>query len=408
MKRKEFDCAICEITMELNDRGYSIDVVNTFVGFARSLSKKFPNNEVDINIATAGNDFLQSLVGLHTTENIKHKKRQLRFITSYIETGKVDVSYADRARREKLCPCHDQLLMDYKDSLVADGKKESTVIKWDGYAYRFLKYLKDRGVVSVSSLTAADVDGFICWVSKNHMITGLDGELTMLRSLLLFTDDKGLTKNAVWWVPKGRYLKPAPVPIYKDDELQKLFGAIDRKTAMGKRDFAIMLLALEMGLRSSDIVALKFGDIDWDNEAITISQVKTGKQLRLPMPQKISASLADYILNARPESDHKEVFLVTRKPPRPFYKGPSLWAIVSRYCNKASIDRLSNGGQRIGLHRMRHTHATKMLNAGCAPANIAAALGHTKTENVQSYIRLDVETLRSCCLSLPKDEVIIK
>jgi integrase len=184
--------------------------------------------------------------------------------------------------------------------------------------------------------------------------------------------------------------------------LQKLFGAIDRKTAMGKRDFAIMLLALEMGLRSSDIVALRLGDINWDKEVITINQVKTGKLLRLPMPQKVSASLADYILNARPESDHKEVFLVLKKPPRPFYKGPSLWAIVSKYCNKAGIDRISNGGQRIGLHRMRHTHATKMLNAGCAPADIAAALGHTKIENAQTYIRLDVETLRSCCLSLPE------
>jgi integrase len=120
------------------------------------------------------------------------------------------------------------------------------------------------------------------------------------------------------------------------------------------------------------------------------------------MPQKVSAALADYILYARPESKHKEVFLVSRKPSRPFAKGPSLWAITCRYCDKVGVDRISSGGQRIGLHRMRHTHATKMLNAGCVPADIAAALGHTKTENAQTYIRLDTETLRSCCLSLPK------
>jgi integrase len=224
----------------------------------------------------------------------------------------------------------------------------------------------------------------------------------MLRSFLFFTDEKGLTENAVWWIPKGRYLKPAPVPVYQDDELRKLFSAIDTTTTIGKRDLAVMLLALEMGLRSSDIIALRLDSIDWDNEAITISQEKTGKPLRLPMPLKVSASLADYILNARPECRYKEVFLVVNKPPHPFYRGPSLWAIVSRYCNKAGIDRLSNGGQRIGLHRMRHTHATKLLNAGNAPAAIAAALGHTKVENAQTYIRLNAETLRSCCLVLPE------
>lgn len=403
MKRKEFDRTICEIAKELNDQGYSIDVVDTFSTFSRSLSKKFPDDEIDIDIVAAGNSHLESLSVRLPKENIRHKRRQLRFITSYIETGKVDVSYADRVHREKLSICHDQLLKDYKESLVADGKRESTIVKWDSYAYRFLKYLEVQDIMSISDLVPTDIDGFIGWVSNIHMITGLNGELTMLRSLLLFTDDRGQTENAVWWVPKGRYLRPAPVPIYQDDELQRLFSAIDRETAMGKRDFAIMLLALEMGLRASDIVTLELKDIDWDNEAIGISQAKTGKPLRLPMPQKVSAALADYILNVRPESKHRKVFLIDRKPSRPFSAGPSLWAITRRYCDRAGIDRLSaSGQQRIGLHRMRHTHATKMLNAGCAPADIAAALGHTKTENAQTYLRLDTETLRSCCLSLPE------
>jgi site-specific recombinase XerD len=402
MKRKEYDRTVCEITAELNDLGYSIDVIDVFVGFARSLSKKFSDDEADVNIAVAGSEYIESQVGMVKADTIRHKKRQLRFITSYVDTGVVDVSYADRAHRESLDSCYDQLLKAYVDSLVTSGKKQSTTVKWEGYAYRFLKYLENQGVASINDLTAANVDEFIHWVSKIHMITGLDGELTMLRSLFLYTDDEGLTENAVWWVPKGRYLKPVPVPVYQDDELQQLFGAIDRKTAIGKRDFAIMLLALEMGLRASDVVALTLDAIDWDTAAVTICQVKTGKLLRLPMPQKVSASLADYILNARPECNHKEVFLVAKKPPQPFCKSPSLWAIVKKYCDKAGIERLSSEGQRIGLHRMRHTYATKMLNAGQTPAAIATALGHAKIENAQTYIRLDTETLRSCCLSLPK------
>ena len=404
MKRKEFDYIVCEITKELNDRGYSIDVVDVFVRFARSLSKRFPDDDADVDIAAAGNDYIYSLKERIREETIKNYRRQLRFITSYINDGEVDVSYADRSRRESLIPCYDQLLNSYKDYLITSGKKESTIAKWDGYAYRFLRYLESRGVASISDLTAVVVEEFIRWVSNIHMITGLDGELVMLRSLLFYTDDTGLTENALLWVPKGRYMKPAPVPIYEDDELQKLFGAIDRDTILGKRDFAIMLLALEMGLRASDIVALKLDSIDWDNEVVSIIQQKTGRLLRLPMPKRVSAALADYILNARPESKHKEVFLVVRKPSHPFVKSPSLWAVVKRYCDKAGIDRLSSSGQRIqtGPHRMRHTHATKLLNAGQAPSAIAAALGHTKIESTQIYIRLDTETLRTCCLSLPE------
>jgi hypothetical protein len=262
MKRRKFDQIVCEIARELNDKGYSIDTVDTFIAFSRSLSKRFPDDETDVNIIAAGNEHLKSLATQLSKENIRHKRRQLRFVTSYVETGQVDVSYADRVHREHLGACHNQLLDDYRESLVASGKREATIIKWDGYAYRFLKYLEGQNIVSISDLASTDIDRFIAWVSNMHMITGLNGELTMLRSLLFFTDDRKQTKNAVWWVPKGRYLRPAPVPIYQDEELQRLFGAIDRDTALGKRDFAIMLIALEMGLRASDIVTMRLGDID--------------------------------------------------------------------------------------------------------------------------------------------------
>jgi integrase len=400
MKQREFEEIIREIALLMNERRYGPDTIGQLVQFGRTIVKRFPGKETDIDVPAAIDAYVDSWPKAHHNyDRQRALKRFARIIKSHILTGVADFSYARRVHRNPLSPPMEDILQGYRQHLSDTEKSGSTLVKWDAFAYRFLRYLESQGRCSLHGLKALEIDAFIVWVSKIHATSGLAGELSMLRSLLAFTDDSGLTSNAKYQVPQGRYVRPAPISVFTDEQLRQVIATIDNTDTQGKRDLVVVLLAMEMGLRSSDIVNLKLGDIDWEKESLFVSQTKTGRPLQLPVPRLTMASLADYVLHARPECEHKEVVLVMRRPFRPFSRGPALYAIAKRYYVKAGV--LNEGCSRAGLHRLRHTYATRLLNGGLTPDSIATALGHAKVETAMSYVEIDVSKLSLCCLDLP-------
>jgi integrase len=400
MKQSEFEETIRKIALLMNKRGYGPDTIGQLVQFGRTIVKRFPDKEADIDVPTAIDAYVDSWGKVHHSYD-RHRdlKRFARIVKSHIFTGIADFSYAQRVHRDPLCPPMEDTLQGYRQHLSDTAKSDSTIVKWDAYAYRFLRYLASQGRCALQGLETLEIDAFIVWVSKLHTASGLAGELSMLRSLLAFTDDSGLTSNVRHQVPQGRYVRSAPVSIFTNEQLQQVIATIDNTDAQGKRDLVVVLLAMEMGLRSSDIVNLKLADIDWEKESLSVNQSKTGRPLQLPVPRLTMASLADYVLHARPECDHKEVVLVMRHPFKPFSRGPALYAIAKKYYLKAGV--LDEGCSRAGLHRLRHTYATRLLNGGLTPDGIATALGHAKVETAMSYVEIDVSKLSLCCLDLP-------
>lgn len=106
--------------------------------------------------------------------------------------------------------------------------------------------------------------------------------------------------------------------VWKQDELKAYLDAIDRATKIGKRDFALSLLAIRLGLRGSDIRNLKLSDIDWKKHVISICQVKTKEILILPLPDDVGWAIIDYIKSARPDTDCKNLFVRMTPPFSPF------------------------------------------------------------------------------------------
>lgn len=328
--------------------------------------------------------------------------RWTRWIVSWIEIGTVDFSAAKRSKRIPLGGQLDAELDDYVEDLRRRGMADGTVVKWGGYARRFMSFLSERGVESIADVTVERIDEFVEWVSGRHEQSGLAGELSMLRSLLGFADSKGLTENARWFVPRGRYVRQAPVPAFTEAELAAIIGAVDNTTSRGKRDLAMILLAAKTGVRSSEVVALKLADIDWEKRALLVRQEKTRSQLLLPVPDDVLDALADYILNARPDAGFGEVFLTLRAPFGPFKRGCALWWVCKPYYDAAGVLEGKTGtAARCGLHRMRHTAATKLMSSTTPPESIAAALGHAKIETTMMYASVDEKRLRECCLALP-------
>ena len=159
---------------------------------------------------------------------------------------------------------------------------------------------------------------------------------------------------------------------------------------------AIIELGASTGLRAIDIVNLKLTDIDWLKGEIHIFQSKTGKSLSLPIIPKTGECIKDYILNSRPKSECKEIFLREKAPFTPI-TAVAVAYMFNKYCGKAGIKRVAFDGK--GFHSLRCRLAKNMITAGIPITTISQVLGHTNIETTKIYLSLDSENLKECSLN---------
>jgi integrase len=172
---------------------------------------------------------------------------------------------------------------------------------------------------------------------------------------------------------------------------------IETGTACGKRDYAMVALAVWTGLRCCDIVALRMQDIDWRRDEITLIQDKTSRPLVLPLSPAAGNAVADWILHARPETDAPEVF-VRLKAPLVKLGSSTGDQIMRRRLARAGIDHVPGDGKT--FHALRRTTGTRLIESGAGQPLTAQILGHGQINSARRYFALDIEHLRECCLPL--------
>jgi integrase len=202
-------------------------------------------------------------------------------------------------------------------------------------------------------------------------------------------------------IAHNRFPKREKLPsIYNADEIKRIEASVEQTGPVGKRDYAILLLASRLGLRASDIRKLKFSNIDWDHNKIVFTQYKTGKPVELPLLAEIGESIVNYLQYARPVSDLQEVFLSARPPYRPMGHY-SVTGVISRIMRESGVD-ISQ--RKFGPHSMRHSLASRLLANGVSLPVISESLGHDNTLSTMEYLRVDVLSLAECTLDvLPVD-----
>lgn len=186
---------------------------------------------------------------------------------------------------------------------------------------------------------------------------------------------------------------------YSADEVRDIVSRIDVGTHNGVRDKCMVLLAAQLGMRQSDILDLRLGDVRWDLGKIERAQVKTGRPLSLPLPENLLLLLADYVMEHRPDSGTDYVFV--REDTGERFCDTQLYTVLNRYIKKSDVDP---GGRKRGPHALRHSLATSML-AGDAPLPVVSSvLGHADTSSTTAYIGADVEGLRGLSPGVPGHE----
>ena len=205
--------------------------------------------------------------------------------------------------------------------------------------------------------------------------------------------DKDISKS----LPKARITRNSFIPYsWKNEDVKKLLEAVDRGDPKGKRDYAILLLVVRLGLRISDVRWLKLYNLNWSRKIISLAMQKTKQPLKLPLLDDIGWVIIDYLKNGRPETKCDSIFVRHRAPYDSFGENEYFYQELHRYMIKAGLEIPLDF--HCGLHSLRSTLARNMLEAKVALPIISDTLGHQSINTTSIYLKIDLNSLKKCAL----------
>ncbi|MDO9579273.1 MAG: site-specific integrase, partial [Bacteroidales bacterium] len=262
------------------------------------------------------------------------------------------------------------------------------------YLSRFLLYLDSKQISAIEQVMEEHILSFVTTQTNNQI-----GVVSSIRFFLRFLFEERIIKIDLSAVLQHyKWIKREKLPsVYTQKEVLRIELSIHREDATGKRNYAMILLASRLGLRASDIAHLTFSNIDWENSAIRLSQFKTGKMIELPLLVDVGEAIIDYLKYGRKKSESARIFLYTRAP----FTAMTNAAVASALGRTVDESGVDTAGRKHGSHAMRHSLASRFLENKESMPIISEALGHQSTTTTMSYLRIDVESLRKCALSIP-------
>jgi integrase len=183
--------------------------------------------------------------------------------------------------------------------------------------------------------------------------------------------------------------------VWTEDELKKLIAAIDRGSPKGKRDYAIILLACCLGIRCTDIKNLRMENFRWEEKKLVFIQSKTRQALSLPLTPETGWAVIDYLKYGRPKIDTPFLFVKHMAPFGPFSEANHLNQLIKRYMELAHLPTLK---KKRGMHSLRYTMASMLLERNTPLATISDILGHVDTDSTAVYLKIDFKKLKECSL----------
>lgn len=346
-----------------------------------------------------GQQFMLERYGVITRENCRKYSRLFRtmdMLSDFQHSGTVMIKRRLNRVFPKQFAQHAETYLQYMEKNYA---QTNTILSHKKSLFKFTDFLDSKGVTSYSNLKLEYVNAYIKIVLCNYSKGSVVLHIGIMRRFLTYLFETEIIHDdlASRMITVKIDHSPAHLPsVLTEDEITRILAAVDRESPMGKRDYAILMIASRLGLRSSDIRNLKFENIDWINHEIHITQVKTGEPLTLPLPDDVGWALIDYLKNARPVSETPEIFLRVVAPHTVLV---NLDNVLIRYMRLAGIhyERLAHHG----LHILRHSMATNMLDKDISITTIQSVMGHVSAESTKRYTAIDYRQLKECALEVP-------
>lgn len=273
----------------------------------------------------------------------------------------------------------------------------ATIVNYVPFIRGFLKDCFGDGQVTLSRLSAGDVVKFVQRQVPRLHRKRAKLMTTALRSFLHYARYCGdVTLDLAAAVPVVPNWSMTSIPRgIAADQVRQLLISIDRSTAIGRRDYAILLLLARLGLRAGEVASLELDDIDWNVGQLSV-RGKSGWRNDLPLPTEVGKAIAAYLRRGRPHSTCRRVFLRAKAPIGGFRGQCGVGSIVRHSLQRAGINAPTTGA-----HQFRHGLATEMLRHGASLGEIGDLLGHRHPQTTKIYTKVDLNALRMLALPWP-------
>jgi site-specific recombinase XerD len=337
-----------------------------------------------------GLDMADSTVKL--TEQQRATRRTIRFLDDIYQFG---CARRNSHHDYKVPPAYADVLESYLSDCIKNNGAPGTIDVKRTKLKQFLCYLDGRRIL-LPDITASDVSDYMTTLYQYkretiHIIS------SVLRDFFRYLHTSGILENNLAGdVPRPKiYVEESFPETWTPEEIRQLLSAINRRTAIGTRDYAMILLAVLLGMRAGDICALNFKEIDWRKKVITYTQQKSGKINTLPLLPLIGEAIIDYLKNGRLDSDCDNVFIRHIHPYGAIASSSTLSETIKRYMRQAGLTIKS----RKVAHSMRHTVASTLLRNGVPLMTVSNIMGHDTPKTTIAYTKVDIPALRKCALS---------
>ena len=337
-----------------------------------------------------GLDMADSAVKL--TEQQRATRRTIRFLDDIYQFG---CARRNSHHDYKVPPAYADVLESYLSDCIKNNGAPGTIDVKRTKLKQFLCYLDGRRIL-LPDITASDVSDYMTTLYQYKRAT-IHIISSVLRDFFRYLHTSGILENNLAGdVPRPKiYVEESFPETWTPEESRQLLSAINRRTAIGKRDYAMILLAVLLGMRAGDICVLKFKEIDWRKKVITYTQQKSGKINTLPLLPLIGEAIIDYLKNGRLDSDCDNVFIRHVHPYGAIASSSTLSETIKRYMRQAGLTIKS----RKVAHSMRHTVASTLLRNGVPLMTISNIMGHDTPKTTIAYTKVDIPALRKCALA---------
>lgn len=273
----------------------------------------------------------------------------------------------------------------------------STIVNYVPFIRGFLTDRFGDGPVRLARLNAGDVVRFVQHQAPQLHLKRAKLLTTALRSFLRYARYRGeVALDLAAAVPiVANWSMPSIPRAIGAEQVRQLLASIDRRTAIGRRDCAIVLLLARLGLRSGEVAFLELEDIDWDTGQVSV-RGKGGHRTALPLPADVGSAIAAYLRRGRPRSTSRRVFLRSKAPIRGFLGQSGIGSIIRHALQRAGVQAPTTGA-----HQFRHALATQMLRHGASLTEIGEVLRHRSPQTTTIYAKVDLKALRRLALPWP-------
>jgi integrase/recombinase XerD len=379
----------------LSEQGYALDSIQRQVRLAACFSRWLKQQGVALRSIACG-----------------HPPRYLRYRARHVRPCRGDVAAVRHlldflrcegvipAEKMSACPLTpaERCTQGYEHHLrEARGLAAATIGNYVPFIRSFLEDRFGDGPVTLSCLCASDVVRFVQRQAPRLHPKRAKLLTTALRSFLQYARYRGKAKlDLAAAVPVVANWSMSSIPrAIAADQVRQLLASIDRCTAIGCRDYAILLLLARLGLRSGEVTFLELDDIDWNAGKLSV-RGKSGQRSELPLPAEVGTAIAAYLRRGRRQSTSRRVFLRAKAPIRGF-RGPSGVGSIVRHCLlRAGLD-----APTYGAHQFRHGLATELLRQGASLGEIGELLGHRSPETTKIYAKVGLDALRTLAMPWP-------